>query len=244
VVPNDLAGLVNTRMVTSAEVEEGRQLNEARVKDITGGSQISARHLFGKWFQFLPVFKLWMFGNHRPNVVGTDDAIWNRVRMIPFDVTIAKAEQDPDLRAKLLAELPGILNWALRGCLDWQRNGLGVPLDVQEATKEYREDMDVLGRFIADRCEVDKANYDIKCRSTDLYTNYKSWCHINGEHSCSHRKFSQSLREKGYKSSKESIIYWHGIRIQVLDPSTITPEERNGHHKSSGDLDLARFDSL
>lgn len=104
----------------------GRRLAEGLVKQLTGGDTVSARKLYSEFFQFRPEFKLWLAANHKPVIRGTDQAIWRRIRLIPFTVTIPEQEQDPDLVRKLTAELPGILRWAVDGCLAWQRSRLGA----------------------------------------------------------------------------------------------------------------------
>jgi putative DNA primase/helicase len=118
---NDIARLFGARVVTSSEVGEGKRLNESLVKTLTGDETVTARFLHAEFFEFKPTFKLWLAANHRPVIRGTDNAIWDRVRLIPFTVSIPLEERDPGLRAALLAELPGILAWAVAGCLLWQR---------------------------------------------------------------------------------------------------------------------------
>jgi P4 family phage/plasmid primase-like protien len=124
-IPNDIAALRAARLVSTSETEEGKRLAEALVKAITGGDTLSARFMRGEFFKFKPAFKLWLATNHKPTIRGTDPAIWDRIRLVPFEVRIPDAEQDRELPAKLREELPGIMAWAVRGCLDWQRNGLG-----------------------------------------------------------------------------------------------------------------------
>ncbi len=124
------ATLAGPRFVCTSEVAEEHRLNEQLIKDITGGDTIEARRLYQEAFTFKPQFKQWMYGNHKPTITGTDDAIWSRVRMVPFEVSFFGRE-DLELPAKLAAELSGILTWALRGCLDWQRSGLQPPAKVQ-----------------------------------------------------------------------------------------------------------------
>jgi putative DNA primase/helicase len=107
------------------------------------------------FWQFFPTHTAFLSTNHRPEVKGTDHAIWRRIKLVPFEVTIPEAEQDKKLAAKLRAELPGILSWIVRGCLEWQRYGLGESEEVKAATTSYRDDMDNLAGFIQDRCVVD-----------------------------------------------------------------------------------------
>jgi putative DNA primase/helicase len=153
----DLAVLKGMRFVTASEVEDGQRFAESKVKELTGGDLITARHLYGDPFTFKPNFKIWLCVNHKPTIRGTDMGIWRRVHLIPFAVVIPKERQDKNLPLKLRQELPGLLTWAVAGCLEWQKNGLGVPGAVEQATKGYKEEMDVLVQFIAERCTVDES---------------------------------------------------------------------------------------
>ncbi len=168
---NDLARLHRARLVTASESGEGRRLDEATVKETTGGDTIAARFLYGEHFEFRPQFKLMLVTNHRPRVDGDDDAIWRRLRLVPFEQSF-EGREDRQLGPALEAELPGILNWALTGCMAWQRDGLGNAAAVTRATAEYRQDEDVLGAFLEERCamagevttEHFRAAYDDYCR--------------------------------------------------------------------------------
>ena len=143
---------------------------------MTGGDTMTARFMRAEFFEFDPEFKIWLATNHKPTIRGTDYAIWRRIRLIPFTVTIPEAEQDAALLDKLTAELPGILAWAVRGCLDWQTNGLGAPSEVTSATQEYRDEMDVLGEFLTDCCVLAPTR---TARAKDLYAAYQKWCEEN-----------------------------------------------------------------
>ncbi|HEX7273271.1 MAG TPA: phage/plasmid primase, P4 family, partial [Casimicrobiaceae bacterium] len=148
----ELACLVGARAVMTTEIDEGSFLSESLVKQMTGGDPLSARPLYGAPFEFVPQFKLFVAGNHKPVIRGGDDGIWRRIDMIPFEVTIPPDRRDPELAAKLRRELPGILNWALAGCRAWIKRRLDPPPAVVNAVAEYREDMDILGQWIAERC--------------------------------------------------------------------------------------------
>src|SRR5215510_8457257 len=124
----EIARLCGARLVIAAEIDAKHRLNEAQVKDLTGDDTLTARGLYEDYFEFRPTHKIWMYGNHAPVIVGTDDAIWKRVKRIPFTEKIPKPEQISDLRENyLIPKLPGILAWAVRGCLAWQKNGLQEP---------------------------------------------------------------------------------------------------------------------
>jgi putative DNA primase/helicase len=144
---NDIARLFGARVVTSSEVGEGKKVNESLVKSLTGTDRVAARFLYAEAFEFLPTFKLWLAANHKPVIRGTDTAIWRRIRLVPFTVEIPEGERDPELPNRLRAELPGILAWAVQGCLLWLESGLGVPDQVRAATDAYRRESDILGAF-------------------------------------------------------------------------------------------------
>jgi putative DNA primase/helicase len=210
-IPNDLARLKGARLVTAIEAEDGKRLAESLVKQLTGGDTITARFLRQEFFEFEPTFKIFLATNHRPVIKGTDNAIWRRIRLIPFDVTFPEDQQDRHLSKKLMEELPGILNWVIHGCLDWREMGLDIPDKVLEATQGYREDMDVLGGFIGECCET---GVRFTSRAKELYKRYEQWCADNGERPASNKKFGQSLIERGFEKdrSKHGIIYY-GIQL-------------------------------
>lgn len=198
-VPNDVARLPGARFVVAAEVEEGRRLAESMVKDLTGGDTMSARFMRAEWFDFQPTHKIWMYGNHEPVIHGTDDGIWRRMRKIPFTVQIPETEQDPQLKTKLLAELPGILAWAVEGVQLWQNEGLGLPKAVKDATAGYRSQMDVIGAFLDAECEINPLRHVV---FKDLYAAYNLWCVDNGERSLSGRRFGSELTHRGFAADK------------------------------------------
>lgn len=193
---SDIARLKGARLVTASESERGDKLAEALVKQLTGGDRRTARFNRQDEIEYTPTDKPWIATNHKPEVKGTDPAIWNRIKLIPFAVTIPKDKQDKKLRAKLETELPGILAWAVRGCLDWQKRGLAIPEPVTEATQGYRLESDTLGRFIADRCVVHE---NAKSTLKDLYSDYMAWCIDTGEANMTKREFSAALSERGFE---------------------------------------------
>ena len=199
-------------MVSAAEVDSGKRLAEVLVKQVTGQDTITARHLFKEYFEFVPQFKIWLAANHKPEIWGTDHAIWRRIRLIPFNVTIPEHEQDHELPAKLRDELPGILKWAVQGCLQWLKRGLQPPEEVREATEGYKQEMDILGGFLLDRCFLDDG---LKAKAKDLYQEYCSWCEENGEKEITQRTFGVRLRERGLTRGRGTgnVHYWYGIGI-------------------------------
>ena len=152
---NDLAALAGARFVTASESQDGHRLDEALIKKLTGGDPVTCRKIYGDPFTYFPQFKIWMHSNYKPVIRGTDWGIWRRVKMIHFDVTIPDDRRDEALAAKLKAEASGVLNWMLRGLADYLKFGsMMYPAKVNEATNEYRESQDVIGRFMKAKCVV------------------------------------------------------------------------------------------
>jgi putative DNA primase/helicase len=216
-IPNHIARLKGARFVATVETPEGRRLNETMVKRLVGGDSQAARFMRGEWFDFRPTFKAWLATNHLPVIRGTDEAIWRRIRVIPFNITIPEPERDKTLAARLHAELPGILTWAIDGCVEWQISGLPTPDAVRAATAGYREHMDVLGDFIADRCET---RPDARATVAELYTAYQYWATHNGDRNpLSSKAFGQNLEERGHhvKRGAGGTRYRLGITLRRSD---------------------------
>jgi len=213
---NDLAALKGARVVCASEAGASRSLNEALIKQITGGEAIRARFLYGEYFEFRPEFKLFLATNHKPRIRDTDNGIWRRVRLIPFEVTIPKEEQDSKLLEKLKGELPGILNWALEGCREWIDKGLNEPDEVLAATTEYRTAEDAIGGFIEDRCILSST---ARIKTCDLKKAYKEWCEVNEEETIHPRTFSSLLESRGCKPGRDwQGRYWEGIELKTMTP--------------------------
>ncbi len=213
---NDVARLFGARVVTSSEVGEGKRLNESLVKSLTGSDTIAARFLFAEAFELTPTFKLWLAANHRPVIRGTDGAIWRRIRLIPSTQVIPEAERDPNLTAALKDELPGILAWAIAGCLRWLEDGLGMPDEVKAATDSYRRDSDTLGAFLEDCCELGD---DYAVPAADLYQAYSMWAKEGGEYQVSQTAFGRKLEERGILGEKRGTgsnrVKWRvGVKLQ------------------------------
>jgi putative DNA primase/helicase len=188
--PTDMAALRGARFVSSIETEQGKRWAESKLKALTGGDKISARFMRQDFFEFLPQFKLLVAGNHKPSIRNIDEAMKRRLHLIPFTVTIPPERRDKLLQQKLLAEADGILAWAVRGCLEWQRNGLKPPPRVLEATDEYFEGEDALGRWMEERCFVEKT---ARALTSDLFADWKDWAEQSGEFVGSIRRFSDLL---------------------------------------------------
>jgi putative DNA primase/helicase len=225
--PTDRADLFGKRFVACIETEEGRRMAEALVKELTGGDRVRARRMREDFWEFVPTHHIWLVGNHKPAIVGTDHGIWRRIKLIPFEVVIPEAEQDKKLLAKLAKERPGILNWALAGCLDWQRNGMQEPAIVRAATGQYSTEMDEVGKFIEEHCELG----DFITAAGELYQKYQE---MSGDHRTNQHSFGARLRMKGFLNhdpatgkeyrTNKGLRGWKGLRLRSRPASELLLE--------------------
>jgi putative DNA primase/helicase len=197
--PTDLAGLRGARLVTATETEEGRRWAESRIKQLTGGDTVAARFMRQDFFEYLPAFKLVIAGNHKPSLRSVDEAIRRRFHLIPFGVTIPPDERDNELTEKLKAEWPGILQWMIDGCLEWQTEGLRPPKAVIDATAAYMEAEDALAAWIDDRCERDPAAWE---QSSSLFASWTTWAEKAGENPGTMRRFAQTVESRGFRPQR------------------------------------------
>lgn len=211
-VPNDIARLRGARLVSASEGENGQRLAESLVKRLTGRDTIVARFLHQEFFEFTPHFKIFLSTNHKPNIRGVDNGVWDRIRLIPFEVRIPAEQQDKRLEDKLKEELPGILNWALAGLREWKRLGsLAPPQVVDDATQAYRKDMDVLGAFLEEETHADRRG---KISSKELYERYEQWADRRGEEILARNVFGKRLKDRGLESKKDSgYPTWRGVAL-------------------------------
>lgn len=211
-IPNDIARLKGARFVSASESEEGQRLAESRIKDLTGKDAISARFMRGEYFDFIPEFKIWLATNHKPQIRGTDRAIWDRIKLLPFEYRISDEECDLHLLEKLKRETDGIFQWALAGCLAWGKNCLITINEVETAITNYRLEEDIIGQFIDDCCVLDGVSVTpVK----DLYEEYDKWCQINKEKPVSKKRFSQRLYDRGLQQTRDTKTrYIKGIYVK------------------------------
>jgi putative DNA primase/helicase len=209
----EIARLVGSRLVIGSEIEEGAKLAESRVKDLTGQDTLTGRFLYSSPFDFKPTHKLWIFGNHKPDVSGSDLGIWRRMRVIPFSVKIEESQIDKELSSKLLAELPGILNWAIAGCAMWKKNGLQTPSVIRAATSEYKDEEDELGEFIEDRCTIGE---QAEVTRRDLHQAYLNWARDRGTKvPMKPKAFAKRLRSRGgIFEGKSGVTLWRGLSLR------------------------------
>lgn len=221
--PNtEIAGLCGARFVRCSEQDEGRRLSESLIKQLTSGEPVSTRHLYGRDFTYLPTYKIWFSTNHKPSIHGTDDGIWRRICLIPFEVCIPEEKRDVHLDLKLKEELPGILNWAIEGLVEYKRIGLKPPQKVCGAVKSYRAEQDILGGFIEDVL-VSAAGYTVMANR--LFRAYEQYCDKNGLFKLSQTKFGTKLSDRGYQKYKTAgIIHYKDMKIaDGWNPDDFTP---------------------
>jgi putative DNA primase/helicase len=215
-----IADLHGRRFITASEAEEGQKLNVAKIKQITGMGRLTGCRIYGSAFEFDPLFKLFIDANHKPVIRGSDLAIWNRIRLVPFNVSIPKAKQDRHLLSKLKDEAPGILAWAVRGCLEWQQHKhLVSPSAVSEAGENYRQEMDLVQDFVGDSCECDASATTL---FTTLYSRYQHWCEQIREQPISTTAFGKWLEGHGFRAVRKSGARMRqGLRLKP-EPVTVT----------------------
>ena len=189
----DIVSLKGVRFAYANETGEGVHLDEARVKELTGGDTLTGRAPYGKAdISFRPSHKLCVVGNHKPEIADTSFGMWRRVVLTPFDQTIPEANRDPHLLETLKEEGPGILNWALVGLLTWQKIGLQIPKSIADATATYRNEQDMLGDWIGENCVTGSRYREAK---SVLYENYKRWAEQNGHRPLAQGRLTRRLKE-------------------------------------------------
>ena len=217
--PTERMDLKGRRLCVAIETEDGQRLSEAFVKYLTGSEPVKGRHMYSDFVEFIPTHKIILACNHRPRIKSQDYAIWRRIRLVPFTVTIPSKERDKQLPNKLLAEAPGILAWIVRGCLEWQRDGLGDPLDVQAATENYRADEDTLGLFLDECCTLHPR---AQARASELLDAFQKY---TGDKGMTSTRFGRLLTERGFDRAKiGGTMYRLGIGLTAdAHDETYTP---------------------
>jgi putative DNA primase/helicase len=200
--PTELAKLVGARLVVAQETQKGRRWDETKIKAPTGGDRITARFMRQDFFDFVPAFKLFICGNHKPRLTDLDEAIRRRLLLVPFTVQIPVAERDRDLMQKLVAEWPAILRWCIDGCLEWQRMGLAPPAIVRDATDAYFADQDTLQQWLDD-CTEDGGEFAFS-RTTELFASWKAWCESRNIKPGSAQTLSEALADRGFAKKRNS----------------------------------------
>jgi putative DNA primase/helicase len=218
--PTTLAALRGARMVLANETEEGRSWAEAKIKELSGGTTLKVRFMRQDEFEYTPLFKLWIAGNHKPIIRNVDDAIRRRFKLMPWLYRPAVANLE--LEEQLIAEWPAILRWMIDGCAMWQKSGLAEPLAVKTETAEYFSDQDSTAHWLEECCECQPLTVPvggaIRCLSSKLYTSWASWCQRNGEQPGSGKSFAMALMRRGFdrKRSKFGVEF---LRISTRQPA-------------------------
>jgi putative DNA primase/helicase len=201
--PTELAKLQGARLVVAQETEKSRHWAEAKIKALTGGDKITARFMRQDFFEYIPQFKLVIVGNHKPSLKSVDEAIRRRIHLVPFTITIPPEERDRDLPEKLKAEWGGILQWAIDGCLEWQRIGLAPPPAVRNATDEYLAEEDSFACWIAECCVTSKEHLGIGDR---LWSSWKAWCERKNEQVGTRKAFVETMKNHGFEPAKSQHV--------------------------------------
>jgi P4 family phage/plasmid primase-like protien len=197
----DLMKLRGARFAYCSETTEGRMLDDARVKELSGGDTIIARPLYSSEVSFSPTHKLLMVGNHKPIITDNSEGLWRRMVIMPFNHTISDDESDPKLQQKLRVEASGILNWAMAGVSAWIESGLDIPDQLLGATKEYRQDQDVLNDWLMDCCDLGDS---YKTPASILYQSFENWCRCNNYKVMTSKSFGRKLKEHGYELAPDN----------------------------------------
>jgi putative DNA primase/helicase len=215
--PTELMVLMGARFAATVETPLGAFLNETLVKNLTGNDTITARWVFKNFVSFTPTHKLLMATNHQPAIRGTDNAIWRRLLLVPFAVTIRPEDQDVHLLDKLTLELPGILNWAVQGCTDWQDASLDPPPQVRVATDSYRQESDHLPGFLDEACVIQPFT---KVEKGAIFVAYTNWCQRNGETPMPKLELGRRFKALGLQGEKSNgRRFWKGIGLVPKDPT-------------------------
>jgi putative DNA primase/helicase len=196
----ELAMLRGARLVVATETEEGRRWSEAKLKALTGGDTITARFMRQDFFEFKPKFKLMVAGNHKPSLRSVDEAIRRRMHLVPFTVTIPSDERDHRLSEKLELEWPGILQWAIDGCVEWQQIGLKPPEAVCQATEEYLDAEDSFAQWLDDCCQQTDMAHET---TATLFASWKAWAERAGEFVGTQKRFAQNLLDRNFEAKRE-----------------------------------------
>lgn len=209
--PTGLAALQGRRLAICMETAQGRHLDAPTAKQLTGGDKITARYMRQDFFTFEPSHTILMITNHKPVVSGSDDALWRRLVVVPFEQTFSRDDADPDLKDALESEPDAVLSWMIHGWMEYQAKGLDIPAGVRAATDGYKADSDAVGMFLL---EMTYETTMGTVNSSELFTEWKKWCSANGEEAGSQKTFSEELTRRGYSKHKSSgRMTWTGFML-------------------------------
>ncbi|MBS4461208.1 DNA primase [Aerococcaceae bacterium zg-B36] len=207
----DIARLQGARFVTTTEPNRGMKFDEGVIKQITGDDKLTARFLYGTDFEFKPEFKLWMATNYKPIITGTDEGIWRRMVIIPFNYYVTPDKVDKRLTYKLKEEITGILKWCVEGYQLWRENGLNEPKIIAEQRHEYRNEMDMVAQFVEETCIV---NPLASVKASELWQFFRDWVKENNEYDkMSSKRFYLELGKTFGKEKRMDGNYYKGLKI-------------------------------
>jgi P4 family phage/plasmid primase-like protien len=238
---NDIARLVGARLLLANETRSGQALDDLTLKTLVSTENISARFLHKEYFEFKPTHHIWMRGNHKPMVRDESEGAWRRIRLLPFELDLKPDEVDPQLEDKLWAERDGILAWAVRGCMLWQKEGLTPSPRIKSASAGYRKDCDLFGEYIEEQCVLDKA---ARIGQRILWQDYQQWCQDNGVKFGSKKAFTRRLEDRGVVPAgwqgKERM--YSGIRQRTAKDNAEAAEAV--HHAITGSSGVSGFSPI
>jgi putative DNA primase/helicase len=217
----DIMSLRGLRLAFASETDDGCKISPSRVKWLTGNDKLTGRNPHDKYeVQFKPTHTLFLLTNHKPHAPADDFAFWERVILVPFELSFVnrppeaenEREADPTLPEKLRQELPGILAWLVKGCLYWQKYGLAPPPIVKQAVQEYQRDEDIIADFVEECCVV---HPDAKVGATQLYTVFEKWWKINVSNKIPKQKRFGILFGKRFPKKKEGTYKYMGVGLNA-----------------------------
>ena len=220
--PTSTADLFGLRLAVAVETQDGARLDESKVKELTGGDRVKARRMREDFWEFDPTHKLWLVANYRPAIRGGDHGVWRRVRLVDWPVTITEEEKDRTLADRIIrTELPGVLAWAVEGCLAWQRHGLQEPASVLASTAAYKAEQDVLAGFLDDEGLVlDPDDGRLSIPAAALRAKYETWCQANGQQPVSPQSLGRQLTARGCEAARRrNGTVLHRVWLHVGDPT-------------------------
>lgn len=220
--PTEIAKLCGARLAVASETNESARWNAARIKSLTGGDALTARFMRGDYFDFNPTHKLVVSSNRRPNLGRVDHATTRRVELIPFEITFTAP--DRTIKERLRAEAPGILEWAIQGCLLWQRWGIRPPASVQKATEEYLHDQDDIQMFVDERCDIAPT---VRTSSSVLYAEWQDWCQTTGTYVGSKKDFTQRMAVKFETKLVQNLTHFIGVRLAPKNDYSAHDDDRS-----------------
>jgi len=223
----DIMTLRGLRLAWASETDENCKISPSRVKWLTGNDELTGRNPHDKFeVKFKPTHTLFLLTNHKPHAPADDFAFWERVLLIPFELSFVnrtprapnERRADRELESKLIGEASGILAWLVKGCLIWQKEGLNPPPIVKDATAEYRKDEDMLEDFVDQCCIIDPGNDNVWVGATQLYQAFEEWWKVNISKNVPKQKKFGNLAAKRFDRRKVGGVYkYFGVGLFSQD---------------------------